>query len=178
MLYLALKVLHILAVLLFLGNIFTGLFWKGHADRSRNPELIAHTFEGIIRSDRLITIPSVVAILVASIIAAIVGRLPILGTGWIFWSIVLFILSGLAFCLRVAPLQVRPAELARASGPKGKFDCARYHALSREWDLWGLFALLTPVAAVILMVLKPPFPACRLGPGKYGVHGSGRGIVA
>src|SRR6185436_16677575 len=119
MLYLALKVLHILAVILFLGNIITGLFWKAHADRSRNPEVIAHTLEGIIRSDRLITIPSVIAIGVAGIIAAIVGKLPILGTGWIFWSTVLFALSGLAFSLQVAPLQVKLADLARAGGTKG-----------------------------------------------------------
>ncbi|HEY2980098.1 MAG TPA: DUF2269 family protein [Anaerolineales bacterium] len=158
MLYLALKVLHILAVVLFLGNIITGLFWKAHADRSSNPEVIAHTFEGIIRSDRLITIPSVIAIGVAGVIAAIIGKLPILGTGWIFWSIVLFAVSGLVFSMRVAPLQAKLAELSRADGPKGKFNWARYHALSREWELWGLFAILTPLAAVVLMVFKPAIP--------------------
>ena len=32
--YLLLKALHVLSVVLFLGNIITGVFWKMHADRS------------------------------------------------------------------------------------------------------------------------------------------------
>jgi uncharacterized membrane protein len=159
MLYLIFKLLHVAAVILFLGNIITGLFWKFHADRTRNLHVIEHTLVGIIRSDRWFTIPGVVAILIAGFGAAIIGRIPILGTGWILWSIVLFSLSGLAFSLRVAPLQTKLATLARAGVESGEFDWARYHSLSRAWELWGLFALLTPVAAVVLMVLKPILPA-------------------
>jgi uncharacterized membrane protein len=32
-LYLALKALHVFAVVIFLGNIITGLFWHAHAAR-------------------------------------------------------------------------------------------------------------------------------------------------
>jgi uncharacterized membrane protein len=159
MFYLILKFVHIAAVVLFLGNIITGLFWKAHADHTRDPRVIAHTFVGIIRSDRWFTIPGVVVILIAGFGAAIVGRISILGTGWILWSIVLFSLSGLAFSFQVAPLQTKLAALAQAGVESGEFDWARYHSLSRSWELWGLFALLTPVAAVVLMVLKPHLPA-------------------
>ena len=48
--YLAMKVLHVLAVVLFLGNIITGVFWKAHGDRTGDPRIIAHTLEGIIRA--------------------------------------------------------------------------------------------------------------------------------
>jgi len=34
-------------------------------------------------------------------------------------------------------------------------DWARYHRLARVWELWGAVALVTPVAALVLMVLKP-----------------------
>lgn len=157
--YLIFKFFHIAAVILFLGNIITGLFWKAHADRTRDPRVIEHTLLGIIRSDRWFTIPGVIAILIGGFGAAIVAQIPILGTGWILWSIVLFILSGLAFSFRVAPLQTQLAALAQAGVESGQFDWARYHSLSRTWELWGLFALLTPVAAVVLMVLKPTLPA-------------------
>ena len=50
--YLALKLLHVVAVIVFLGNITTGLFWHAHAARTRDPKLLAHTMDGIIRSDR------------------------------------------------------------------------------------------------------------------------------
>ena len=159
MLYLFLKLLHIIAVILFLGNIITGLFWKFHADRTGDPRIIMHAFEGIIRSDRWFTIPGVVVIILAGFAAAIIGRFPILGTGWIFLSTVLFAISGLAFSFKVAPLQIRLANLARAGMETEQMDWHLYHTLSRSWELWGLVALLTPVAAVVLMVLKPNLPA-------------------
>jgi len=157
--YLGFKLLHVIAVILFLGNIITGLFWKSHADRTGDPRIIANALQGIIRSDRLFTIPGVIVILLGGFGAAIVGQIPILGTGWILWSLVLFTISGLAFTFRVAPLQVKLAALARASSETGQFDRTRYHAWSRQWEFWGLVALLTPAAAVALMVLKPALPA-------------------
>src|SRR5882762_6555289 len=58
-LYLGYKLLHVLAVVLFLGNITTGVFWKANADRTRNPVVIANMLEGIIRADRLFTISGI-----------------------------------------------------------------------------------------------------------------------
>jgi len=60
--YLLLKAVHVLAVVLFLGNIVTGIFWKAHGDRTGDPRIMAHTLDGIIRSDRWFTIPGVVLI--------------------------------------------------------------------------------------------------------------------
>jgi uncharacterized membrane protein len=81
-----------------------------------------------------------------------------LGTGWIFWSIVLFSLSGLAFGVRVAPLQRELLSLAQAGVDSAKMDWPRYRQLSRRWEAWGVFALLTPLVALALMVLKPSLP--------------------
>jgi uncharacterized membrane protein len=153
--YLAMKTLHVLAVVLFLGNIITGLFWKAHADRSRDPRIIAHTFEGIIRSDRWFTIPGVVFILGFGAAAAIIGGMPILSTPWIWQSIALFTVSGLAFVLQVAPLQRRLQALAAAGARGDTWDQAAYRRLSRQWEFWGLVALVTPLAALVLMVYKP-----------------------
>jgi uncharacterized membrane protein len=153
--YLTLKLIHIAAVVLFLGNITTGLFWKAHGDRSRDPRLIAHVLEGIIRSDRWFTIPGAVVIVIAGVAAAVLGRLPLLGTGWIRWSLVLFAISGLAFMWQVAPLQRRLLALARAAADPAGFDWALYRRLSRRWEFWGAVALLTPALALALMVLKP-----------------------
>ena len=151
--YLWLKMLHILAVVGFLGNIITGLFWHRHAARTRDPRLLAHTMDGIIRSDRVFTMPGVLTIIVTGVWSALVVGYPLLKTGWIFWSLVLFSISGLTFGLRVAPLQ---RELhALAAGKSGSFDYDRYHRVARRWEGWGAIALLSPVAALVLMVLKP-----------------------
>lgn len=153
--YLWLKLLHIAAVIAFLGNITTGLFWHAHAARTRDPRLLAHAVDGIIRSDRLFTVPGVVLIIVGGVAAAIVGGHPILGTGWILWSLILFAVSGMVFVFRVAPLQVRLRALAQAGVEQGSFDWAGYQRLAHTWERWGAIALLTPVAALVLMVLKP-----------------------
>jgi uncharacterized membrane protein len=153
--YLAMKTLHVLAVVLFLGNIITGIFWKAHGDRTADPRIVAHTLEGIIRSDRRFTLPGVVLIVVFGVAAAILGRLPILGTGWIWQSIVLFGVSGLAFMLQVAPLQRRLLALAAAGVSGQRWEEATYRRLPRRWEFWGIVAILTPLAALILMVYKP-----------------------
>jgi uncharacterized membrane protein len=157
-LYLVLKTVHIVAVIMFLGNITTGVFWKEHADRTRDARLIAHALLGIIRSDRLFTIPGVLLITIAGFGASGVGHFPVLRTGWVFWSIVLFSLSGVAFGTWVAPLQKRMLKLMRAGAESGTPDWATYQKLSRVWAFWGAVALLLPAAALILMVLKPPVP--------------------
>ena len=155
--YAAWKLLHVASVILFLGNITTGLFWAAHAHRSRDLRLIASTFEGISRSDRWFTIPGVIGIVVGGVAAAVMGNLPILSTGWIFWPIVLFSISGIVFGVWVAPLQRRIVEVARAAESSAKaWDS--YQALYKRWEMWGLLALITPAIAMAIMVLKPSLP--------------------
>lgn len=153
--YLLIKLLHIIAVVAFLGNITTGLFWHAHAARTRDPKLLAHTMDGIIRSDRLFTIPGVIGIIITGFAAAKYGGFPVLKTGWIAWTLAAFALSGLVFVVRVAPLQRQLRALAAAGEQSGSFEHSRYRALAIRWEIWGAVALLTPFAGLILMVLKP-----------------------
>ena len=153
--YLLMKLLHIVAVIAFLGNIATGLFWHIHAARTRDPKLLAHTMDGIIRSDRLFTIPGVVVIIATGVAVAMAGGFPLLRTGWILWTLVLFAISGLLFMVLVAPLQRQLLALAQAGSVKGNFDYAGYASVARRWEIWGAAALLTPAAGLVLMVLKP-----------------------
>lgn len=107
---------------------------------------------GLIRADRWFTIPGVVVITAAGMLAAIQAGLPLLRTGWILWSIVAFTLSGVAFAWKIAPLQ--KALLAMAEGA-GELDWVSYRSMSLQWELWGLFATVLPAVAVVLMVWKP-----------------------
>lgn len=151
--YLLLKLVHIFAVILFLGNIITGLFWMRMADKTNDLSVISFTMKGIIKLDRWFTIPGVIVITAGGILAAIRGGYPLLRTGWIFWSIVMFTLSGIIFSWKLVPLQKKIFHLTRN---KENFDKHLYQSGLKEWDLWGLIAVLTPVAAMIMMVLKIP----------------------
>jgi uncharacterized membrane protein len=152
--YLTLKLLHIAAVIVFLGNIVTARFWHAHAVRTRDPRMLAHTMDGVIRSDRLFTTPGVIGIIVAGLLLTFQADWSLLRTGWILWTIVLFLASGAIFGMRVAPLQRQLLALAQ-QGAAGGFDFERYRTLARQWDLWGLLAIATPLVGLALMVLKP-----------------------
>jgi len=151
---LLLKSLHVLSVVLFLGNIITGVFWKFHADRRGDLRGRALAVEGIIRSDRWFTMPGVFAIIITGVWMAIARDLPLLGTGWIFWSLILFGISGVCFGAFVGPLQKKLLANLQA-GISGTWNESEYRRLSRAWEIWGAIATLTPVAALFLMVMKP-----------------------
>ena len=152
------KFLHIAAAIVFLGNITTGVFWAEHAHRTRDFRAIALVFDGIIRSDNWFTRPGVIVLIATGVVAAIQAKYPILGTGWIIWAIVLLSISGIAFGAKLVPLQRKIFQLTNA-GDAGDENRAAYLSLYRQWQVWGLIALLAPIVAACIMVLKPALPA-------------------
>lgn len=151
-----LKLIHVTAVMLFLGNIVTGLFWMHIAVKTKNLKIISFAIDGIIKADRYFTIPGVIVITVGGILAASSGHFPIWKTGWIFWSIILFSISGLAFAFKVAPLQKTIYNLTLNKETLTDFDWRTFTKIYTQWKIWGLIALLTPFAAFVMMVLKIP----------------------
>lgn len=175
--YLVMQLIHVLSVVFFAGNITVAVFWKMHGDRTRDARIMAHTIEGLIRSDRVFTMPAVLLLVITGFGAAGVGRLPVFETGWIFWSIVMVVISGLAYMVGVVPAQKKMAALTHtavreerhastgthgaASGPAFDLehgDRERYDALTRSWNLWGSISLIAVLVAITFMVLKPSLP--------------------
>lgn len=151
------KLVHIIGVVMFLGNITTGLFWAAYAHRQKDFGLIASTFDSINRSDRWFTMPGVVAILIGGFGAAINGSIPILRTGWLFWPIVLISISGIIFGSSVAPLQTKIKNFVE-NKPQTEENWTEYGNIYNRWEFWGFLAWLTPVIALVIMILKPPLP--------------------
>jgi uncharacterized membrane protein len=156
MTYQYLKLLHIFAVIMFLGNITTGLFWMRFAVKTKDWKVINHTMKGIILSDKIFTLPGILLIVAGGIMAAIHAHLPLLKTGWIFWSLILFSVSGIIYMWKVGPLQRKIAEYTSQSAAGEEPAWPVFHKKYIQWELWGLLALLTPFAALVLMVLKIP----------------------
>jgi uncharacterized membrane protein len=154
MLYLALKALHIVSVVLFLGNIITGVFWKVHADLTGDLRARAQALDGIIKSDRWFTVPGVFLIIATGVTLALMAGYPLLRTFWIASSVALFGISGLAFGIAIGPLQKKLLANARA-GLAGNWDENQYNGLSRSWAVWGAIATAAPLIALFLMVMKP-----------------------
>lgn len=151
------ELLHVLAVVLFLGNLMTCLFWAAHATRSRDPSVIAHTFDGIRRADRWFTLPGVLTMLVGGVVAAIRLDLAVFGTGWIVWALGLLGIGLLVLATVRAALQRDLLELA-VSGDAEHLAWKEYELLYRYWWMASLVAIAAPLLAVVLMVYRPPLP--------------------
>ena len=151
MAYLIFKLIHIFAVIIFLGNIIIAVFWKGHGDKSNDPKIIAHTIKGIIRADRFFTMPAVAFLILAGFGAMGIGYIPF-ETGWIMWGLILIVISAAAFMAKVVPAQKKLLKIAEAD----TFDQKLYDTVSKEWNLWDSIATIAPIIAVVLMVLKVP----------------------
>jgi uncharacterized membrane protein len=152
MVYFILVLIHIVTVILFLGNITIAPFWKLQAEKTKDRLSVLRTWEAIIRADRLFTMPGVTILLIFGIGAALHGGFNLISTGWIFWSIILYVISGAAFMAKVVPIQKMVVALAK---DESKFNWDEYNKLAKQWDIWGSVATITPWIAVILMVLKP-----------------------
>ena len=154
--YLVLKAIHLLAVVAFLGNIVTGLFWMKFARKTNDIKIIHHTAAGIIASDKLFTIPGVIIITAGGFAAAIYGGLPLLRTGWIFWSIILFTLSGLFFAFKVVPLQVSMRKYLERGTENKENALKSFDGILKQWEFWGFMAVITPIISFFMMILKWP----------------------
>lgn len=153
--YLLVKSLHVISVVVFLGNIITGVFWKWHGDHG-DLQARRTALSGLIASDRWFTVPSVFAIIITGVGNALLAHIPILSTPWIAVSLVLFGISGAVFSARVGPLQKKLLANVEA-GLAGNWDQSTYQALSRRWTIWGWIATGAPLIVVFLMVFKPTF---------------------
>ena len=152
MVYLILVLIHVIAVIIFLGNITITPFWKLQAEKTKDRLHILNTWEGIIRADRFFTMPGVTILLVFGIGAALHGGFNLISTGWIFWSLIMYIISGVAFMVKVVPIQKKMVAFAK---DESRFNWDEYQKLAKQWDIWGSLATITPWIAVIFMVLKP-----------------------
>ena len=144
------------AVIIFLGNIITGHFWMHIAMKSKDMKIIRHSILGVIKSDRIFTIPGVILILAGGVLAAVYGRIPILRTGWVFWSIVMFALSGVIFSTKLSAYQRKIYELSLRDSSTTDQEWHTLNTVYVKWKTWGFIAISLPLAALAMMILKIP----------------------
>jgi hypothetical protein len=70
--------------------------------------------------------------------------------------LILFTISGIAFAWKVAPLQKKIYNLTVNHDDKIDFNWTGFYKVYLEWEIWGLIALVTPVSALIMMIIKIP----------------------
>jgi len=148
---------HIVGVVAFVGTVFSGLLWHLIAARRDDQQVIAHTYHVLNLLDRSVTPASVIVVAVTGVMLARYANLPILGTGWIFWSLMIWSSSGILFALKLLPIQLRLEQEATKILTQ-KFPSTAHKNLAKKWAFWAhtIFAII--IVALGIMILKPSLP--------------------
>ena len=153
MLYLALKILHILGATVILGTGSGIAFFMLMAHRTADAAFIGKTARLVVIADWLFTAT-------AAAVQPVTGYLLMRQTGvlfadsWMTASLILYAVAG-AFWLPVIWMQARMRDLALAAAAAGSPLPDRYHRLFRLWFLFGFPGFGAVVAIIVLMVAKP-----------------------
>lgn len=150
--YLALKSVHLLGVVLSVGNIVVTGWWKVAADRTRDPAIVAFAQRQVTATDWVFTLGGMVLVAVGGIGNAWLADLP-LTTGWTGVGNGLFLLSGVVWVAILIPVQMRQHRMALGFADGGPIP-PHYWRLCRQWIFWGTVATLLPLAVIPVMVWK------------------------
>ncbi len=152
--YTTLKFLHVLGVILLVGNVTVTAVWKVFADRTHEPVVVAFGQRLVTITDWFLTGFGIAFVLVGGYGMMWVGQLNPFGALWLVLGQALFVASGLIWATILIPAQIRQARAARAFAQGGEIPAA-YRRDARRWIFWGVVATVPLVAAVWLMVAKP-----------------------
>lgn len=152
--YLWLKSIHILGVVLFLGNIIVTGWWKAMADRTKDPAIIAFAQRQVTLTDWIFTFGGVVLTLAGGIGNAWLNDMQIFTVYWLAWGGWLFIISGVIWVIALVPLQISLERMAKQFANGGSIP-DRYWKHERLWMVFGFIATILPLLNIYWMVFKP-----------------------
>lgn len=153
MVYLALKILHVIGATVIFGTGSGIAFFMLMAHLSGDAAFIGRTARIVVIADILFTATAVIA-------QPVTGYLLMRETGatfadsWITVSLALYCVAG-AFWLPVVWMQRRMRDLAIGAAAAGAPLPEAYHRLFRLWFLFGFPGFGAVLAIIVLMVAKP-----------------------
>jgi uncharacterized membrane protein len=153
MTYLTIKWLHILSSTLLFGTGLGSAFYMFFASRTRDPRVIAVVVRYVVLADWLFTTPTVILQPATGLYLVHLAGYP-LASGWLAWSIGLYLLAGAAW-LPVVWMQIRMRDMAARAVAEGGPLPPLYDRMLRAWVALGIVAFAALVVVFWLMVSKP-----------------------
>lgn len=145
--------LHVLGVVIFLGNLIVTAVWKSLADQTRDQSVIAYAQRLVTITDCAFTASGAALITVSWLVLADDWG-GIAGPTWITVGFSLFAAAGIIWLAVLVPTQLQQARLARQFAAAEAIP-HRYWQLARRWYVFGSIATLLPLATIFVMALKP-----------------------
>jgi len=151
--YFLLKFVHVIGATVLLGTGAGIAFFMLLAHRTGDAVVVAGVARIVVAADYLFTASAVVLQPITGwLLAREVGYS--LSEGWIFLSIILYIVTGI-FWLPVVWMQSRMRDLARGAAEAGEPLPSAYHRLFRWWFAFGFPAFGAVLAIFWLMISRP-----------------------
>ena len=150
MMYLTLKLIHILSAIVLFGLGSGTVFYKVMADRSGDHASIATTSRHVVLADWWFTTPTVIiqpltGVLLAQQLSASFGE------DWLWWTLILYLMTGLCW-LPVLVLQIRMRDIAVESLAAQQPLPSLYQHYAKIWLWLGVPAFFGMIGITTLMV--------------------------
>jgi uncharacterized membrane protein len=153
MTYFILKFLHVIGGAVLLGTGAGIAFFMLMAHFTGKPVIISGVARIVVIADFVFTATAVIAQPITGI--ALAGHMGYALTDfWIFWSIVLYLVTG-AFWLPVVWMQMRLRDLSEAATRNSTALPAAYHRLFWWWFAFGFPAFAAVLVIFWLMIARP-----------------------
>lgn len=151
---LLLKGLHILGIILLLGNVLVTGLWKLMADRTKNPVIISFAQRQVTVTEYVFTGTGAALVLFSGITNAALQGKEFWYTSWMAWSVGLFAAAAVIWVGVLIPVQVKQARMAREAA-SGRSLAGEYWRLAWLWYLFGSIAAILLLMPLYWMVFKP-----------------------
>ena len=145
--------LHVIGATVLLGTGAGIAFFMVIAHGTRNAALINHVASTVVLADFLFTATAVILQPITGVALALRIGWP-LGEGWIFYSLLLYVVAGV-FWLPVVRIQMKLRDLARQAAAENAPLPALYNRLYRIWFACGFPAFAAVQAIIWFMLTKP-----------------------
>jgi uncharacterized membrane protein len=152
--YATYKLLHLIGLVLLLGNVTVTSVWKVFADRTGVPAIAAFATRMVIVTDWFLTLGGVLLLAVGGYGMTTVAHLPVFEARWLTTSQLLFVVAGLIWLGILVPTQAAQQRLVRAFSPAQQELPADYRRLARRWLVWGIIATVPLVMAMYVMIRR------------------------
>lgn len=148
-----LRLLHVVGVILLVGNVTVTSIWKLYADGTRDPVVIAFAQRLVTITDWFFTFWGILLLIIGGYGAAWMAGMDVLRDDWIVWSEIMFVAAGMIWLGVLVPVQIGQARLAAQFRLTGQIPEA-YWRLSRIWIIAGSVATVPLIIALWLMLRK------------------------
>jgi len=148
-----LKLIHILSVILLLGNLIVGAVWRWFAQRSSEQQIHKFSLKVLQKNDLIFTLPTILLIgITGHMLAPKFGG--IAAHGWIYHSYAFLTVATLIWAMGIIPLQRKQFKLINEAHSL-KEAGIRYQTLSRWWSIMLVIVVILTLVALYLMVTHP-----------------------